>query len=119
MQKLGVNFSIYFSFDLLELNDATVTIPFPKKMPDFDIFLRWKAGVIMIQRWENSALQNLLGTQIFLIKNSHQIHVLSCYYYTPQYKHMNIVPYLLHKKSFKFCLHEIFLEFIRSVLSFQ
>lgn len=48
MQKPGVNFSIYFSFDLLELNDATVTIPFPKKMPDFDILPRWREGMIMI-----------------------------------------------------------------------
>lgn len=48
MSELGVHFSIYFSFDLLELNDGTVTIPFPKKMPDFDILPRWREGMIII-----------------------------------------------------------------------
>lgn len=51
MLKLSVDFSIYFCIeieDLLELNDATITTLFSKKMLDFDILPRWGEGVIKI-----------------------------------------------------------------------
>lgn len=51
MLKLRVDLSIYFCFeveDLLELNDATVTTLFQKKMADTDILPRWEVRVIKI-----------------------------------------------------------------------
>lgn len=103
----------YFEIEdlLLELNDAAVTKPFPKKMPDFDILPRCEGKVW--EKHEDEKISTTLALRHPRISDEFRkatrfmcchdttkhifIDMLSWYYYTHQYRHKKMGSHLLHQ----------------------